>query len=136
MRHEYFNNEMHCLFDCWNEQIIQIKQMLPGFSGIGLNEATLSLQDHNVKVAVGDVPYYVNRAREKLLDILTDDSDMLHKIEMMSREQICESEGDWIYYTDETLGLLLELDYVICEKFIDEVVRFLLAQQKKTAWQR
>jgi|JI10StandDraft_1071094.scaffolds.fasta_scaffold4814887_1 hypothetical protein len=74
MRHEVFNNEMHCIFDCWNEQIIQIKQILPGFSGIGLNETTLSLQDHNVKVALNDVSYYINRAREKLMTIVADDS--------------------------------------------------------------
>jgi hypothetical protein len=60
-----------------------------------------------------------------------DDSDVIQKIEYMSREQICESDGDWICYTDETLGLVLELDYMISDKLIEEVVRFLSRTMKK-----
>jgi hypothetical protein len=50
-RAEVLNIEMHCVFDCWNEQIITIKSQLPGYSGIGLNEPTLALKDHNKPVA-------------------------------------------------------------------------------------
>lgn len=42
--------ELHCLFDAWNEQIIEIKNNRNGFSGIGLNEITLSMIDRNQKV--------------------------------------------------------------------------------------
>jgi hypothetical protein len=62
-RSEVFNNEMHCIFDCWNEQIIDLKNALPGFSGIGLNETTLSLRDHNVRVPIEEVPRYIFKAR-------------------------------------------------------------------------
>ena len=57
------NIEIHCLFDSWNEEIIQICSQRSGFSGIGLNELTLSLIDHNKPVKIDNTISIVDRAR-------------------------------------------------------------------------
>lgn len=67
---------MHCVFDCWNEQIIHLKNQLPGFSGIGLNEPTLALKDHNKPVLAKEVKDYMEKSKQKLVEIITDESPL------------------------------------------------------------
>ena len=38
------------MFDAWNEQIIEMKANKTGFSGIGLNELTLSMINRNREI--------------------------------------------------------------------------------------
>jgi hypothetical protein len=41
---------------------------------------------------------------------------------------MCYNDCSWICYTDESLGFVLELDYIIGEELMAEVARFLHRQ--------
>lgn len=43
----------------------------------------------------------------------------------MAMEEICSNEGSWVCYTDEALGFILELDFVIFEEMLMEVARII-----------
>ena len=47
LRWEILNIEVHSIFDAWNEQLIELRTKKSGYSGIGLNELTLSTIDQN-----------------------------------------------------------------------------------------
>ena len=47
----------------------------------------------------------------------------------MDTEDVCGNEGSWVCYTDEALGFILELDFVIFEELMIEMARVL---HKKT----
>lgn len=74
------NIELHCIFDSWNEEIIQICSVRCGFSGIGLNELTLSMINHNKPVPQHKSETVVMDAKKKVLEILDDDTDINAKV--------------------------------------------------------
>ena len=72
--------EFHCLFDAWNEQIIELKNNHNGFSGIGLNELTLSMVDRNKKVKQREVQEVVQLSKFKLMKVLNYEDDIIESI--------------------------------------------------------
>ena len=67
---EVVNIEIHCIFDAWNEEIIQIKSEKPGFSGIGMNELSLSLVDHNRNVNAEKVEEIIAESKKAVVEAL------------------------------------------------------------------
>lgn len=107
------NIELHCIFDSWNEQIIQICSTRPGFSGIGLNEVTLSMKNHNRSVPLERSQPLITQAKEKVMEILTDDTDINVKILRENFHEMCENDSAWVFYADQALSYGLELVYLV-----------------------
>ena len=74
------NIELHCIFDSWNEEIIKLCSVRPGFSGIGLNELTLSMIDHNRSVSLEKCESIIGESRQEIEYILTDEMELNAKI--------------------------------------------------------
>lgn len=72
--------ELHCLFDAWNEQIIDLKNNRLGFSGIGLNELTLSMIDRNKKIKEDEVKEIMQESRWRLMKLLGYEDDVITEI--------------------------------------------------------
>ncbi len=87
--------ELHCLFDAWNEQIIELKNNHNGFSGIGLNELTLSMIDRNKKVRESAVEEIVQMSKFKLMKVLNYEEEIIEEINAMAWREVGvgESQG-------------------------------------------
>jgi hypothetical protein len=80
LKWEVMNIELHCIFDSWNEEIMQICSVRAGFSGIGLNELTLSMINHNRHIPEKRVEEVVRDAKKVVVEIVTDERKILDKI--------------------------------------------------------
>ena len=67
LRWEVLNIEIHCIFDAWNEELIYLRSQKAGYSGIGLNELTLSVKDHNSLVQVQETISMIGEGKARLI---------------------------------------------------------------------
>lgn len=83
------------MFDAWNEQIIELKNNHNGFSGIGLNELTLSMVDRNKKVRESAVEEIVQMSKFKLMKVLNYEEEIIEEINTMAWREMSveESQG-------------------------------------------
>jgi hypothetical protein len=70
LRWEVLNIEVHCLFDAWNEELIFLRSQKAGYSGIGLNELTLSVRDHNWQVTPPETLPLITQGKDRLVRTL------------------------------------------------------------------
>lgn len=65
------NIEVHCIFDAWNEELIALRSEKPGFSGIGLNELTLAVHDHNTRIPPHRTLPVIAQGKERLIKTMS-----------------------------------------------------------------
>ena len=123
LRWEILNIEVHSIFDAWNEQLIELRTKKSGYSGIGLNELTLSTIDQNRPLNHKDARQLMQQGKNKLLGILDDMSDHSEKMLKQNYEEMCYTDSAWIYYADEALSYGLELSYIIEEEIFMECAK-------------
>lgn len=121
------NIEIHCIFDAWNEEIISLRSERIGYSGIGLNELTLSIVDQNVRVREEQTMEVVAAGKERLLQCLSQGSPgIVFPRAVKETEEDLERDSKWIFYADEALSYALELVYLVEEDVFAEMGRDLL----------
>jgi hypothetical protein len=123
LRWEVLNIEIHCIFDAWNEELIALRSEKAGYSGIGLNELTLSVYDHNSQVAARDTLPIIAEGRKRLIRTLSLSSPALVFPQAVEEEdeELLEQDSRWIFYADEALSYGLELVYLVEEDLFNEM---------------
>lgn len=119
------NIEVHCLFDAWNEELIFLRSQKAGYSGIGLNELTLSVRDHNWQVSASETLALISEGKQRLLRTLALSSPALlfPAVVEEDEEELLEVDSKWIFYADEALSYGLELVYLIEEDIFNECAK-------------
>jgi hypothetical protein len=119
------NIEVHCLFDAWNEELIFLRSQKAGYSGIGLNELTLSVRDHNWHVPMDDTLSLIAEGKQRLLRTLALSSPglLFPQVVEEDEEELLEVDSKWIFYADEGLSYGLELVYLIEEEVFSECAK-------------
>lgn len=119
------NIEIHCIFDAWNEELIHLRSQKAGYSGIGLNELSLSIKDHNCQVPLPHTLLIIAQARKRLIRNLSQSSPAIvfpMVVEDDEEDQL-EMDSRWIFYADEALSYGLELVYLIEEEVFSELAK-------------
>jgi hypothetical protein len=117
------NIEIHCIFDAWNEELIYLRSQKAGYSGIGLNELTLSVKDHNCLVPLAETMDTVREGKKRLINNMGHSSPSLIFPLIIDEddEDLLEQDSRWIFYADEALSYALELVYLIEEEIFSEM---------------
>jgi hypothetical protein len=96
--------ELHMLFDVWNEELIKFRENKQGYSGIGLNELSLSLIDRVCRNMTAEEDY---RAMMLTTGRKIEQMILAHEQESMVADElestIYQSDSQWILYTQEAL---------------------------------
>lgn len=100
------NIEVHCIFDAWNEELIFLRSQKAGYSGIGLNELTLSIKDHNCLIPKEETLNIIREGKARLIKSLSQSSPMIifPMVPEDGEEEQMESDSRWIFYADEALS--------------------------------
>jgi hypothetical protein len=59
------------MFDAWNEELIYLRSQKVGYSGIGLNELTLSVKDNNLLVKIDETLKFIDQGKKRLVNTLS-----------------------------------------------------------------
>ena len=79
--------------------------------------------NHNKPVPESKSDTIVMEAKDKVVEILADDTDINAKILRENFHEMCETDSAWIFYADEALSYALELVYLVEEDIYSEVAR-------------
>lgn len=133
LRWEVLNIEIHCIFDAWNEELIFLRSQKAGYSGIGLNELTLSVLDHNWQVSPQQTLALIAEGKQRLIRTLSLSSPALLFPQVVEEEEdeLLDQDSKWIFYADEALSYGLELVYLIEEEIFNEMAKDLRKRMLK-----
>lgn len=93
--------ELHSILDAWNEQLIKYRENKLGYSGIGLNEISLSLIDRICREMTEEKEYLImmRETKEQLVRIVSTDNFS----DRLKDEYASGNDSQWILYTQEGL---------------------------------
>ena len=109
LRTEIMKIELHMVLDSWNEHLIKYRENTTGFSGIGLNELSISLIERVTRPMISgqEMQQMFEVTRGQLAEAIA--TEPLKDRLLREYNDFVSNDSQWIFYVQEAMELAFDL---------------------------